>query len=791
MTRPVPHDAHRPATPRRLLGSLSIVQKIQLLLALMIAGVLVVLYVFLSQVVSQRIAAIEHDTAAHAVENLQKELDNQREQIERITTDYAVWDDTYDFLRGDLPTYIERNFVDSTFDSNHIDLIILADSEGLLRYVRVLGPNGDLSQERQVVIADTVIGGIVVDTAITQDDTASSVLNLPDGPVLISARPVLMSDYTGPSNGILIMGRRLDADTVAEIEDQLSATVRFSQLTDLAPGLVSNAASTLQAGEPLVIETEGDAWIHGFTLIRDLTDQPVLIGQITQPRSIWAAGQQMVIWTLITCLITGGFAIGFLTFLLNRFILRRLDQLIAGVRQIGVDDATPPHIQLSGDDELSELATTINKTLSTVDAQRAYLTTLYATTLELLNHRELDDLLQIVVDRATSILDAPYGELLIREGDELVVRACAGNFQKGSRARRHEAEILWQACERAQPVVVAEGAASDLNNDRYGELNVCAVVVLPIMATGVCQGVLVLGRSASAQRFTDQEIWKGRLFAQLVALVLESASLYDTAQREIGERRAVERALQESARELQAQNAELDSFGHTVAHDLKTPLTAIIGYCQLLQATHHMSSADAIDDNLKAILAASDKMTTIINELMLLARLRRSDTVVYGAIEMGSIIAEVTTRLRHMIAKAEACVTLPPDWPLAIGYAPWVEEVWVNYVSNALKYGGTPPTLVLGADPPAGGFVRFWVRDNGPGITPEEQAQLFSVFSRLRPARVDGHGLGLSIVSRIVSKLGGQVGVESAPGGGSTFFFTLPEPLEEQVSSVDNIAHMA
>ncbi len=104
-----------------------------------------------------------------------------------------------------------------------------------------------------------------------------------------------------------------------------------------------------------------------------------------------------------------------------------------------------------------------------------------------------------------------------------------------------------------------------------------------------------------------------------------------------------------------------------------------------------------------------------------------------------------------------------------------MEEVWFNYISNAIKYGGQPPRVELGADfpPDAPGMVRFWVRDNGPGLTPEEQSRLFTPFTQVRHTG-RGHGLGLSIVKRIVEKLGGQVSVESQPGQGSTFFFTLP-----------------
>jgi len=96
-----------------------------------------------------------------------------------------------------------------------------------------------------------------------------------------------------------------------------------------------------------------------------------------------------------------------------------------------------------------------------------------------------------------------------------------------------------------------------------------------------------------------------------------------------------------------------------------------------------------------------------------------------------------------------------------MGHAPWIEQVWINYISNALKYGGRPPRVELGADPPSDGAVRFWVRDNGPGFTPEEQARLFTPFTRLAQMSVEGHGLGLSIVQRIVDKLGGQVSAEA------------------------------
>ena len=141
---------------------------------------------------------------------------------------------------------------------------------------------------------------------------------------------------------------------------------------------------------------------------------------------------------------------------------------------------------------------------------------------------------------------------------------------------------------------------------------------------------------------------------------------------------------------------------------------------------------------------------------------------------MPKVVEQAQQRLLPMIEEYQGKIILPDHtWPGVKGYAPWIEEVWTNYLSNGLKYGGQPPHLELGATPQPDDTIRFWVRDNGAGLTPEAQATLFTEFTRLDEVRSEGHGLGLSIVRRIMEKLGGQVGVESEVGQGSEFYFTL------------------
>ena len=221
--------------------------------------------------------------------------------------------------------------------------------------------------------------------------------------------------------------------------------------------------------------------------------------------------------------------------------------------------------------------------------------------------------------------------------------------------------------------------------------------------------------------------------------------------------------------------AELDAFSHTVAHDLKNPLSIVIGYADLLHSDYEVMPLKHIMDSVQVIWQTSQKMNNIVEELMLLAGIRKQE-ITLEPLDMAAIVQEARQHLRILIEKHEAEIRLPDAWPLALGYGPWVEEVWANYISNACKYGGQSPRIELGATTQPNGFVRFWVHDNGVGLTPEQCASLFVPFTRLDQVHATGHGLGLSIVHRIVEKLGGQVGVESegVPGRGSTFYFTLP-----------------
>lgn len=410
---------------------------------------------------------------------------------------------------------------------------------------------------------------------------------------------------------------------------------------------------------------------------------------------------------------------------------------------------------------------------------------------------DLDASLTAVCQAAAQMLDVPVVTLSLydEEKEELYLAHEVGLPQSfRHQMQRLPREVYDQYTSEAGRIVVVPDVrqVDDLPNvEIYRQIDLRTTVGISMLLKGQLVGRINIGVLGQEREFSEREINLLQGIADQAAIAIHRARLYAQVQRHADEleARVVQRtaaleasheekekalhALREYTDELQVQNAELDAFAHTVAHDLHGPLSILIGLADLLMFEDDPLSEEIQQEYLERIIQQGYKMHTIIREILLLASVRKAEVQKEPITNMDIIVADALSRVRRLVEEHQAQVVLPQNWPPALGYGPWLEEVWTNYLSNGVKYGGRPPHLEVVVSS-ANGMVRFGVKDNGRGLSAEESKRLFTPFTRLHQVRISGHGLGLSIVQRIMDKLDGRAGVISQPGEGSCFYFELP-----------------
>ncbi|MEW5938762.1 MAG: ATP-binding protein, partial [Chloroflexota bacterium] len=238
------------------------------------------------------------------------------------------------------------------------------------------------------------------------------------------------------------------------------------------------------------------------------------------------------------------------------------------------------------------------------------------------------------------------------------------------------------------------------------------------------------------------------------------------------QRQQAEQDLRASRKELQNKNEELERFTYTVSHDLKSPLITIRGFLGYLEEDARLGDMDRLQEDSRRIVEATDKMSRLLNELLELSRVGRivnpPETVPFE-----EIVREALRSVEGRLAEGKITVAVAPGLPEVRGDRVRLAEAIQNLVDNAAKFMGAQarPKIEIGARQDVRPVV-FFVKDNGMGIQPEYAQRVFRLFDKIDP-RSDGTGVGLAIVKRIIEVHGGSIWVESAPGEGAAFYFTL------------------
>ena len=254
------------------------------------------------------------------------------------------------------------------------------------------------------------------------------------------------------------------------------------------------------------------------------------------------------------------------------------------------------------------------------------------------------------------------------------------------------------------------------------------------------------------------------------------------AGRQAAERERAFRLVTDAQAELQMAHAqltqahqEMESFSYSVAHDLRAPLRSIAGFSEALEQDHAPALVPEAREHLERIRGASQRMSSLIEELLKLSRLTRQ-SLVTAPLDLSGMAEEIVAELRNHEPGRAVRVTITPGL-VAHGDSALIRALLQNLLANAWKFTRQTPAaaIELTADPPIPGAAQvFVVRDNGAGFDMRFATRLFGAFQRMHTtSEFEGTGVGLATVRRIVQRHGGRVWADAAPGQGATFRFTL------------------
>ena len=301
-------------------------------------------------------------------------------------------------------------------------------------------------------------------------------------------------------------------------------------------------------------------------------------------------------------------------------------------------------------------------------------------------------------------------------------------------------------------------------------------VALPMVAGGKFFGVLGFSSSRPERRIPPGQLRAFDVLARTAAGAFETAALVGELRRMNEE---LELRVRERTRDLEVANHDLEAFSYSVSHDLREPLRAVEGFCEMFRAEYAASVPEAGQRILERIWAGAGRMTRLINDLLHFSRFGRQP-LQCARVPLREVVEQSVARLEESRGGGRRPSVHIGELPDCFADRALLEQVLTNLLSNAFKFsaGRDTPSIEVGALRQGADLV-YYVRDNGVGFDMRYADRLFGVFQRLHPQEsFEGTGIGLSIVHRIITRHGGRVWADSRPGEGTTLYFTLPRPSE-------------
>jgi PAS domain S-box-containing protein len=690
----------------------------------------------LSRVVLLRgFSKIEEEFARQNLERASSALANELEMLDRTTSEYAEWDQTYAYMQNKNPGYVKSEFPGATFNEVKINFVVILDTSGR----EVFSKGFSLAKRTEVGLPDGLRDHLKPGSLLATHHSAPSnvvgILRLPAGPILIDSHPILKSNAEGPIAGTVIMGRLLDSAEILRLGEMthMPFDIESPESATAWPGAyAANASASTSA--PILVQAINGESLAAYEELNDIYGKPAAVLRILLPRKIYQQGHTSLLQFLLLLLAAAFTFVAVTLYLLERAVLARVANLSTNVTLIGASGDLSARLDVPGQDELSFLGTAINGMLADLDMAQA-------------ERHEGRTRLDLMMERMPAILWTTDKDFRFTSG------IGAGLESLGLRKNELVGQTLFDYYQT--------------NDPEFG----------PIAAH----------RKALAGESVTYELdWQSHIFeshvqplraseGELIGVIGVALDITDR------------KHLADQLRQSQKMQAVGELAGG-VAHDFNNLLMVMKGHAEMLLERLPASSPQRT--NVEQIEKAAERATSLTRQLLafsrkqvLQSRVLDLNEVVAGMIQMVSRVIGENIELAFLPGAKLGSVKADPSQ---------IEQVVLNLVVNArdaMPEGGrlTIETSNVDLDKSysekhaivdPGPYVMLTVTDTGCGMDAQTQSRIFEPFFTTKEAG-KGTGLGLATVYGVVKQSGGYIWVYSEISHGTTFKVYLPKVVAQ------------
>ncbi len=775
-------------------------QKVFLSTIIPISILLYFIYFVSSSILFKGFAQVEQNWAQDNMIRLSKAFDSVLDNLAIKSSDWAVWDDTYQFITDHNQAYLDSNLGDVSFDNLHITHMLYVNNQGEVVYKKAY----DYIVKHEIPFSDDLLKHFQPGSSLIQhenlDSVHTGVILLSDSVLVTVARAIVTSEHKGPINGTLVFGQYFDEVQIKNLSDIVKMPLNVFRLdsSKLDSAIQKDIEETKT--NKTYIRVVDDKYLWGYILINDIYGKPAMVIRAQINRDIFNQAVLTNRYILFSLLAVFLVFMLVLTVILRKLFFKRVFQLVENIHKIGKSNDFSARLEVEGQDEIGLVAKTVNDFLDKL-----------AQTREDIKKSE---------EKFRSLADSVPVLIWMSDQERNFIYFNKRWLDFSGRAFEEEAGLGWteniHTDDRKRYLDYFENVF-DLQKNFSIEYRLKRI-----------DGIYRWMSDTAVPRFDDKGVFQGyigssfdiserKLYEErILSVAKKEKEMMDSQEKRLQELEWANKTIIQRSKELEdiqkvnlnimedfqeaKQQAEEASrtksqFLANMSHEIRTPLNAILGFSDLLSKT----SLDVGQKKyLETISSSGELLLAIISDILDISKVEagkiklemidfRLDYLVENTMNI------IQGRLGNKPIKLTTFVHEGIHHNL-IGDPTRLRQILINLLGNAVKFteegeiGISVSVDSILANEPDGVMLKFVVHDTGIGIPADKQSMMFEPFTQADSSttrKFGGTGLGLTITKQLVELMGGVISFESQEGKGTKFIFTAKFKKGVSVSDQD------